>query len=529
MEGAFTADFSAVRVHAGPASERVASGLGARALTAGRDIVFGPGMFRPYTPAGDRLLAHELAHVVQQAGGLPRAAIDRGAADPLEQAAETAADQAVTSGRVAGLAPVSPGRGESLAYALSHVVQRGSGVSAIQRAPDNEDDYAPVVKGPPPIGSPLLPYDPNMCGGRRCLTDKDIDPANLSRIPMSQAELNAEAARLGEKQGKRRRFWDSMEKYPTAIIENFLLPQEYFRKSMTDLDTYWDGEGFRRFPEIDREESEVLDNDEARLIYDEAWNRAVYQPEEESAFHKAMSWICRYTNPCHDNMEEYHKDLESGMSVQDAQARGLVRIGLFFLPLGQPNDIPIKEEPATPLVPTGEPAQIGPGDVGRDPGVTEVEPEPPMQTSRPKDTSKTSRTKEAKPVIRQPEPREPYKFKPGIDEDWRGESGTERTWRDALASAFEKTGVDRSEFTETKWGRTKDGKSFPVEYRVLDGPNRGAEVNIDPGHKIDGPEVPHVGWQKPGKGAGRRGHILLDDVPMNRSGKKLKAGEKSDE
>src|SRR5690349_21202310 len=43
MERAFSADFSAVRVHTGPASDRLASGLGAQALTAGQDIVFGSG------------------------------------------------------------------------------------------------------------------------------------------------------------------------------------------------------------------------------------------------------------------------------------------------------------------------------------------------------------------------------------------------------------------------------------------------------------------------------------------------------
>ena len=69
MEHAFSADFSAVRVHTGAASDRVASGLGPRALTAGQDIVFRSGAFQPHTPGGDRLLADELAHVVQQAGG----------------------------------------------------------------------------------------------------------------------------------------------------------------------------------------------------------------------------------------------------------------------------------------------------------------------------------------------------------------------------------------------------------------------------------------------------------------------------
>jgi hypothetical protein len=114
MERAFSADFSVVRVHTGPESDRVASGLGASALTAGQDIVFRAGAFWPHTPGGDRLLAHELAHVVQQAGGLPHAALDGGTADPLEKAAESAADQAVISGRVAGLGPAPSVRGRDL-------------------------------------------------------------------------------------------------------------------------------------------------------------------------------------------------------------------------------------------------------------------------------------------------------------------------------------------------------------------------------------------------------------------------------
>lgn len=36
------------------------------AFTVGRDIAFGPGQYQPDTEAGRRLLAHELAHVVQQ-------------------------------------------------------------------------------------------------------------------------------------------------------------------------------------------------------------------------------------------------------------------------------------------------------------------------------------------------------------------------------------------------------------------------------------------------------------------------------
>ncbi len=204
------------------------------------------------------------------------------------------------------------------------------------------------------------------------------------------------------------------------------------------------------------------------------------------------------------------------MDPDEARALGLIRTAIAFLPVGQPDDLVIKEEPATPFAPTTEPAQLGEGNVGRDPTATEAKPEPPMQTSRPKDPSKPTGTPgKAKSVGKEPGPRTPYKIKPGIDEDWRGASGAGRTWRDALARAFEKTGVDRSEFTITKTAPTKDGKSFPVEYTVLKGPNRGAEVSIDIGHKMHGPDAPHVGWQEAGKGA-EAGHILLDDVPVNR-------------
>ncbi len=55
-----------VRLHTGAAAERSAQGLGARAYTVGSDVVFGAGEFAPGTPQGDELLAHELAHVVQQ-------------------------------------------------------------------------------------------------------------------------------------------------------------------------------------------------------------------------------------------------------------------------------------------------------------------------------------------------------------------------------------------------------------------------------------------------------------------------------
>jgi hypothetical protein len=59
-------DFSRVRVHVGPGAGETARAMQARAFTVGQDIVFGHGQYAPETPRGQRLLAHELTHVVQQ-------------------------------------------------------------------------------------------------------------------------------------------------------------------------------------------------------------------------------------------------------------------------------------------------------------------------------------------------------------------------------------------------------------------------------------------------------------------------------
>src|SRR5678815_4146517 len=69
MEPRFGRDFSTVRVHAGQAASHAAAALGARAFTIGRNIVFGASEYAPETAAGQRLVAHELAHVVQQSTG----------------------------------------------------------------------------------------------------------------------------------------------------------------------------------------------------------------------------------------------------------------------------------------------------------------------------------------------------------------------------------------------------------------------------------------------------------------------------
>src|SRR5262249_49390186 len=66
FEPRFGQRFANVRVHSDRAANESALGLGARAYTAGERIAFAPGEYQPSTPRGRELLAHELAHVVQQ-------------------------------------------------------------------------------------------------------------------------------------------------------------------------------------------------------------------------------------------------------------------------------------------------------------------------------------------------------------------------------------------------------------------------------------------------------------------------------
>lgn len=69
MEQRIGVDLGGVRVHTGEGAARAAEGLNARAFTVGKDMFFGRGQYDPGSTAGRRLIAHETAHTIQQAGG----------------------------------------------------------------------------------------------------------------------------------------------------------------------------------------------------------------------------------------------------------------------------------------------------------------------------------------------------------------------------------------------------------------------------------------------------------------------------
>lgn len=140
MENALGHDFSQVRVHVGPEAEQV----GAIAYARGTDLHFQPGRYDPSSRAGQALLGHELAHVVQQAQG--RVAVPQGKGAPInaDPALEAEADRMGERAARGEGAASSRRTGAGLSMAAAPV-QR----SVIQR--NGEKDKKPFFENVPTL------------------------------------------------------------------------------------------------------------------------------------------------------------------------------------------------------------------------------------------------------------------------------------------------------------------------------------------------------------------------------------------
>lgn len=88
---AFGHDFSHVRLHTDSKAAQASEALYAHAFALGADIYFGPGEYNPGSAATDRLLAHELTHVLQHdEGRLPQKTGDSGVSNPSDPAEQEA-------------------------------------------------------------------------------------------------------------------------------------------------------------------------------------------------------------------------------------------------------------------------------------------------------------------------------------------------------------------------------------------------------------------------------------------------------
>ena len=103
MESKFGQDFGDVRIHTDAQASQSAEAVGANAYTVGNEMVFRSGHFDASSPTGQRTLAHELSHVVQQRSGPVDGTEAAGGirlsdpSDRFERAADATADQVMSA------------------------------------------------------------------------------------------------------------------------------------------------------------------------------------------------------------------------------------------------------------------------------------------------------------------------------------------------------------------------------------------------------------------------------------------------
>ncbi len=156
MGARFGHDFSNVRVHDGREANRSAGELAANAFTVGNDIVFGEGQYAPDVSDGERLLAHELTHVVQQdqgdwsreAGTLSDTALTLShPTDVAEREAVSAADAVVSGSDVSvSTAPVAAVSRDLMDWVSDAASAVGGAVSGAASAGYNAFESATDVK-----------------------------------------------------------------------------------------------------------------------------------------------------------------------------------------------------------------------------------------------------------------------------------------------------------------------------------------------------------------------------------------------
>jgi peptidoglycan hydrolase-like protein with peptidoglycan-binding domain len=157
MEPVFGSDFSGVRVHTDAKADTLNRAVSARAFTIGQDIFFRQGVYRPVSRSGRALLAHELTHVVQQAGNTVQRELAIGEPDDQYEKEADRMAEAVLS-----MSETHVAEGAAIASPSSQIQRKCSTCEEeIQRQPEEEtEDKEPSQTGMMPgtagKGSPGL-------------------------------------------------------------------------------------------------------------------------------------------------------------------------------------------------------------------------------------------------------------------------------------------------------------------------------------------------------------------------------------
>ena len=158
FESSLGADLSGVRVHTGDSSAAANDAVGAKAYTTGNDIHFGAGHYDPSSKAGEHLLAHEVAHTVQQSGGAQRMQFKLEVSSP-DDAFEHEADRAADAMVKGAPAAVTYGSGVSRKIMReSSEYQQWLPAKSVTSAVDKEGNVAAAKAGELPVANVPTQY-----------------------------------------------------------------------------------------------------------------------------------------------------------------------------------------------------------------------------------------------------------------------------------------------------------------------------------------------------------------------------------
>lgn len=345
MEQRFGHDFSRVRIATDGEADILAQGLGARAFTHGEYIVFAAGEFALETARGRRLLAHELAHVIQQREtGRREIALDQGQNTLLDQAEElavqlgntkTAAERkplvekalklgdSLAAALKAATGPNPPSGALSaddarnglkkLGRALSSLGEADAGTQLAIKSQDTDVQQA--------IVNTLIGYGGGVAGQQRLLSQlaklagEKITPAGPKQT--SGQWLDANTAAIGRTFAKLDKMGlQGLKTSSIALERSSVLLEEYFTHSPTDVTPEPTGK-VAGLP-VDKGTSQIeADCDvyatyAARLLREQGWDTAGYMsilPHEKKASDPTVDRdahaVALARRPAANNQNEY--------------------------------------------------------------------------------------------------------------------------------------------------------------------------------------------------------------------------------
>jgi len=219
-EALFGEDFSDVRVFV----SRAASRIGAIAFTSGSEIHMAPGAYDPCSPAGVRLLGHELTHVVQQRRRRVQNSYGYGVAVVLDPVLEVEADnmgqalqRSVTVPTAAHHYTVSARQGEGI------VMQQMQSKNAPQ-ADENKIEWVRLFRGTNTHAETVAIMDKKTAGGFNQISFDKLSESYPITKDMEKKQIGSEGEYLPFSEEKSKEFFNKSEP-PGERVEYTLIPE----------------------------------------------------------------------------------------------------------------------------------------------------------------------------------------------------------------------------------------------------------------------------------------------------------------